>query len=71
MTATTLFYILIAIIVINFLFEKILSILNAKHFSDELPREVNDVYDSEAYQKSQSYKKTNFSFSLISSNFSL
>lgn len=71
MTATTLFYILIAIIVINFVFEKVLSFLNAQQFENELPEEVKDVYDSAAYQKSQAYKKTNYKFSLISSTFSL
>lgn len=71
MTATTLFYIIIAIIVINFIVDKILDALNAKHFNDALPAELQDVYDEDEYKKSQAYKKTNYKFGLITSTFSL
>ena len=71
MTATTLFYIIIAIIVINFIIDKILDALNAKHFNDALPAELQDVYDEDEYKKSQAYKKTNYKFGLITSTFSL
>ena len=71
MTATTLFYIIIAILIINFLVDKILNALNAKHFNDELPKELQDVYDESEYKKSQAYKKTNYKFSIITSLFSL
>lgn len=71
MTATTLFYIIIAIIVINFIKDKILDALNAQHFNDELPTELGDVYDVEAYKKSQNYKATNYRFGIWSSLFSL
>lgn len=70
MTATTLFYIIIGIIIVNFIIDKILDVLNAKHFGDELPEEVADVYDQEAYKKSQEYKKENFRLSIITSSFS-
>ena len=71
MTATTLFYIIITILIINFLVDKILNLLNAKHFNDELPKELLDVYDNDEYKKSQAYKKTNYKFSNITSLFSL
>lgn len=71
MTATTLFYIIISILIINFLVDKILNLLNAKHFNDELPKELLDVYDNDEYKKSQAYKKTNYKFSNITSLFSL
>lgn len=71
MTATTLFYIIIAIIVIDFLIDKILDALNAKHYNDPIPTELGDVYDPEAYQKSQHYKNVNYKFGLITSTFSL
>jgi len=70
MTADTLFYIIIAILVINFIVDKILDSLNAKHFKDTLPPELEDVYDNEAYLKSQNYKATNQRFSNITSTFS-
>ncbi len=71
MTSTTLFYILIGIIIINFIIDKILSSLNAKHFNDVLPSGLEDVYDEEEYKKSQAYKATNHRFSNITSTFSL
>lgn len=71
MTATTLFYIIITIIIINFIIDKILDTLNAKHFNDALPIELQDVYDEAEYKKSQSYKATNHRFSNITSLFSL
>lgn len=71
MTASTLFYILIAILVINFVVDKILDSLNAKHFNDVLPPELQDVYDDAEYKRSQQYKATNQQFSSITSTFSL
>ena len=71
MQASTLFYILIAIIVVSFIIDKLIDILNEKHFNDAIPEKLNDVYDEEAYKKSQAYKKTNARFSNISSLFSL
>lgn len=71
MTATTLFYILIAIITISFIIDKILDTLNAKHYNDALPSELQDVYDDAEYKKSQRYKATNYKFGLLTSTFSL
>ena len=71
MTSTTLFYILIAILIINFIVDKILDTLNTKHFDDKIPSELKDVYEKEEYEKSQAYKKTNAKFSNITGLFSL
>lgn len=71
MTPTTLFYIIISILIINFIFDKILDFLNAKHFGDKLPNELLDVYDETAYLKSQKYNNLNFKFSLLTSTFSI
>ncbi|WP_044403558.1 M48 family metallopeptidase [Lacinutrix sp. Hel_I_90] len=71
MTPTTLFYIIIAIIIIDFIIDKILDTLNAKRFNDPIPKTLNDVYDTPEYQKSQDYKKTNYKFGLITSTFTL
>jgi STE24 endopeptidase len=51
MTATSLFYILIAILVINFTIDKILGFLNTKHFDDAIPDELKDVYEKDEYEK--------------------
>ena len=71
MNSNTLFYILIAILVINFVIDKVLGALNARHFDDETPEELRDVYDKEQYQKSQAYKKTNYRFGNLTSVFSI
>ncbi|NCO64131.1 MAG: M48 family metallopeptidase [Flavobacteriales bacterium] len=71
MTSTTLFNIIIAIIIINFIVDKILDALNAKHFKDALPEDLQDVYDETEYKKSQNYKATNYRFGIITSSFSL
>lgn len=71
MTATTLFYILIAILIVNFIIDKILDVLNSKHFDDPIPNELADVYEKEEYEKSQAYKKVNAKFSNLTGLFSL
>ena len=71
MEPSTLFNILITILLIKFVIDSVLNHLNAKHFNDTLPNDVSDVYEINEYQKSQSYKRTNHNFSKITSLFSL
>ena len=71
MTATILFYIFIAILIISFIFDKIIDTLNSKHFDAAIPDELSDVYQLDAYKKSQAYKKTNAVFSNLTGLFSL
>ncbi len=71
MTPYSLFYLLILIIVIVFLVDSLLDILNARHYSNQIPEELTDVYPEEDYQKSIAYKKDNFRFKLVSSTISL
>lgn len=71
MNPTTLFYIFIGILIINFLVDFVLDYINAKHFNDKLPPELEDVYDPEEYKKSQKYKAVNQRFSYFTSTFSL
>ena len=65
MTSQTLFYILIGIILLNFIVDKFLTHLNAKHFHDPVPDALADVYDPTEYQKSQAYKKAKHSFGTL------
>ncbi len=67
----TLFYTIIAILVFQFLVETVLDYLNAKHYGDPIPQDLEDVFDPEEYQKSQAYQKTNYRFGLLSSLFSI
>ena len=70
MTPQVLFNIIIAILIIDFIFDKVIDYLNAQHFDDSIPAELNDVYNEEEYYKSQNYKKENYKFSMIISLFS-
>ncbi len=65
-----LFWIIIAIIVLDFLFEKYLGYLNTTKWSDVLPDEVKGIYDEEKYKKQQAYQRENYRFGLLTSSFS-
>ncbi|MDY8133970.1 M48 family metallopeptidase [Aquimarina sp. 2201CG5-10] len=71
MTPNSLFNLLIAIIIIVFIIDSLLDILNARHYGNKIPEELSDVYPKEEYEKSIEYKKTNFKFKLVSSSISL
>tara|TARA_R110002111_G_scaffold97797_3_gene151058 strand:- start:684 stop:878 length:195 start_codon:yes stop_codon:yes gene_type:complete len=57
MNSSILFYIIIAILLIQFIIETVLEYLNAKRYTDVVPSELSDVFDKEEYRKSQEYKK--------------
>ena len=71
MERTTLFYVIIAILVVQYIVHQFLEFLNASKFDSKVPEELKDVFDEGEYQKSQSYKKTNYRFGMISDGFSL
>lgn len=66
---TTLFFVIIAILVLDFALESVLDYLNAKNASVTLPEEVSDIYDAEKYKKQQEYFKANEKFGLFSGVF--
>lgn len=70
MSAETLFIIIVALIVLDFLIDKILDSLNASRYNDPVPPILQDVFNKEEYEKSQRYKKTNYRFDLLTSTFS-
>ncbi len=71
MSPQFLFYIIIGILLLNFVIDSYINYLNAKHFNDQIPEELKDVYNKDEYFKSQAYKKENYQFSLITSSFTL
>jgi len=66
-----LFYIIIGILILDFLFEKYLDYLNTTKWSDTIPEEVKGIYDEEKYKKQQAYQKENHRFGLLTSSFSM
>lgn len=71
MKPETLFYIIIAILVISFIVDQVLDFLNSRHFNDSIPAELEDVFDLEEYQKSQLYKGERYRFGILVSSISL
>ena len=71
MSPETLFYIIIAILIVSFIIDQALDYLNAKHFGDKLPKELEDIFDEQEYQKSQRYKTERYKFGLLTSTISL
>ena len=71
MTSQTLFFIIIGILILNFIIDKILDNLNAKRFQDPVPKALEDVYDSAEYEKSQTYKKAKHNFGTLTSSISI
>ena len=65
-----LFWIIIGIIVLDFIFEKYLDYLNTKTMSEVLPDELKGIYDEEKYRKQQAYQRENQRFGLLTSSFS-
>jgi len=71
MEKTVLFYVILAILVVQYLVHQLLEHLNAQRFKSTLPPELSDVFDEKEYQKSQEYKQANYRFGLLSDGFSL
>ena len=71
MSASLLFGIFIFILIADYLLNSVLDFLNAKHFNDDLPKELQDVYQPEEYLKSQAYKKERSKFGTFHAGFSL
>jgi len=66
-----IFYLLISIILFNFIKDYFLDYLNSKFFDKKIPENLSDIYDKEKYQKSQDYKKTLYKFGKVSKFYSL
>lgn len=71
MQTNTLLIILFLILIGQYLFNTILTVLNNKNRDAAIPEGLNDIYEPQEYQKSQNYGKENATFSLFSSTISL
>ena len=65
------FFIIIGIIVFEYLLSFVVKALNIGALDPNLPSEFSDTFDKDKYIKSQEYTKTNTKFSYITSTFSL
>jgi len=71
MDNTFVFYCILLILIAEFILATVMNYLNAKRFKDPIPEDLNDVYNTEEYEKSQAYKLTNYKFGVFTSVFSL
>ena len=67
--AQYIFYVILIIVILDFLLERLLDYLNRTNWSDELPAVLRDIYDPDRYKKSQQYLRTNHRFSQITETF--
>lgn len=65
------FYLIIGIVVVDFMLERVLDYLNTRKMSTQIPEPLKDVFDAEQYKKQQEYKKVNNRYGMITSTFSL
>jgi STE24 endopeptidase len=70
MDSNQILYLIIGITIFDFIFGKILGILNNKSSKQPIPASLQGIYDEEKYAQSQKYQSAVFRFSLISSTFS-
>lgn len=69
--AEVIFIIIISILVLDFILDRYLDRKNSSLWSNELPKELEGIYDAEKYKKSQDYEKTKHKYSLITDSFGL
>ncbi len=65
MSAESILTLIIGILVINFLWEQFLDILNLKHQRSEIPAQLKDVVDEETYRKTLEYQKVKSRFGIF------
>jgi STE24 endopeptidase len=65
---TTIFYIIIAILIFDFFLERFLNYLNSTRWSNKLPDELRGIYDADLYKKSQDYYFENQKLGFITSS---
>lgn len=71
MSSELIFYLIIGLIVFNFLLESFLDYLNYTQFDAKPPNGLEGLYDETEYQKSQAYKTDKFKFGLVQSIWSV
>jgi STE24 endopeptidase len=60
---------ILTIVILDFILERVLEYLNRTRWSEVLPAELNGIYDSEKYRKSQQYLRVNHNFSQLTESF--
>ncbi len=64
-------YFILSVLLLSYLLELVVSLLNLRSLSPELPAEFAGVFDAQEYARSQEYTRTTTRFSLVQSSCSL
>lgn len=70
MEPQTILFIILAIVVVSYLFDQFLDFVNLKALRTDIPDEIAGFYDRDRYQKSLAYHKELTRFSFVTSGFS-
>lgn len=70
MSPDQLLYLIIGIVVLDYVFDQTLDFINQKHSNGEIPEKLKGVYKEDEYAKSQAYQKVRSRFSFWTSAFS-
>jgi STE24 endopeptidase len=71
MTSEFVFYLIISLLVVNYLLESVLDYLNMSRLNKPIPKELSDVFEENEYMKSQQYLKAKSKFGFVQSTCSL
>jgi STE24 endopeptidase len=66
---TPLFYVIVAIIIADFILDLFLEYINTRHNSTELPAGLKGIMNEEQYTRHQEYQRQNYKFGVWSSGF--
>jgi len=66
----TLFYVLIGILLFDFVFERILSLYNKRHLQKGIPEELDTKINEQEFNDTIAYKTVNYKFGLLTALFS-
>ncbi len=69
-TEQILLYVILLIIILDYVFDRLMDYLNASRWSKTLPEELKGIYDEEKYRKSQEYSRVNMRLGTITSTLS-
>ena len=70
MTAQLWFFIIISLVIFNYIFSNLLDYINHRNWKDVIPNELKDFYDKEKYKKAKNYALSKNKISLFSSSLS-
>lgn len=70
MEAKSILILLLAIVTIDFIYNKVLDYLNIRSMRPNLPDDVKDIYNEKKYEKSIDYARANNKFGMLTSSLS-